>query len=250
MSASTRIRFGDLTYDEIRESAEAGALVVVPTGCTEQQGPHLPVGFDTWLAETVATAAAEEAQKEYALRVLVLPSLPFGPTPEHRSFGAGYIDLPRELHDGIVRSVLESLSEQGFRHVVVWRGCGGHDLRAPVEEFNRAHEGSSRADLPELPYHAIWCQLGDPTNPGGHADAFATSIALHLWPDMVRRDRISRPEQRPVDWSDPRLDFSRYSASGVIGDPTSASADLGARLWTEVVRRSAALLHEIAEGHV
>ena len=44
------MRFGELTYEEVRDKAraglrpgEAGWLAVVPTGCTEQQGPHLPV---------------------------------------------------------------------------------------------------------------------------------------------------------------------------------------------------------------
>lgn len=37
------MRFGDLTFREIHERAEAGWLAVVPTGCTEQQGPHLSV---------------------------------------------------------------------------------------------------------------------------------------------------------------------------------------------------------------
>ena len=45
------MRYGDLTYVQIRDCASQGWLVIVPTGCTEQQGPHLPVDFDTWFAE-------------------------------------------------------------------------------------------------------------------------------------------------------------------------------------------------------
>jgi creatinine amidohydrolase len=41
------VQFAELTAREIRHLAERGCLAVVPTGCTEQQGPHLPVGFDT-----------------------------------------------------------------------------------------------------------------------------------------------------------------------------------------------------------
>ena len=48
------VQFGDLTYREIRQYADTGCLALVPTGCTEQQGPHLPVSFDSWLVETVA----------------------------------------------------------------------------------------------------------------------------------------------------------------------------------------------------
>jgi len=100
------MRFGDLTFREIRERAEEGWLAVVPTGCTEQQGPHLPVDFDTWLAETVCLTAVQQAAEKYGVKALVLPALPFGPTPEHRNFGSGYIHIPQELHEQVVASVL------------------------------------------------------------------------------------------------------------------------------------------------
>jgi creatinine amidohydrolase len=85
-----------------------------------------------------------------------------------------------------VGHVLASLVDQGFRRLVIWRGCGGHDLRQTVERFNEQHSGP-RAFLP----------------------------GLHLRPEMVRRDLISNPSQSPVDWKDPDLDFARHSTSGV-----------------------------------
>ena len=54
-------RFIDYTYLEIRPLIDAGCLAILPTGCTEQQGPHLPVDFDTWFAESVALEAAQHA---------------------------------------------------------------------------------------------------------------------------------------------------------------------------------------------
>ena len=45
------MRLGTLTFQEIRERVDEGWLAIVPTGCTEQQGPRLTVDFDTWLAE-------------------------------------------------------------------------------------------------------------------------------------------------------------------------------------------------------
>ena len=44
------------------------------------------------------------------------------------------------------------------------------------------------------------------------------------------------------------MDFSRYSATGVIGDPTQASAELGAKLWEAVVEEVALIFKAIAEG--
>ena len=65
---------------------------VVPTGCTEQQGPHLAVDNDTWFAESLAVAAAEQVAPDVI--AAELPALPYGPTPEHRGFGAGFVDIP------------------------------------------------------------------------------------------------------------------------------------------------------------
>jgi hypothetical protein len=87
-------RFGDFTYQEICQCAQQDWLTIIPTDCTEQQGPHLPVDFDTWFAETLMVAAAEKAVQDYAVQAPVLPTIPYGPTPEHRHFGSGFIDLP------------------------------------------------------------------------------------------------------------------------------------------------------------
>jgi creatinine amidohydrolase len=232
------MRYGDLTYQEIAERIAAGWLALVPTGCTEQQGPHLPVDFDTWFAETLLLAASETAARRYEVESLVLPALPFGPTPEHRSFGAGYVDLPAEVHDDVLEAILESLVTQGFRRILIWRGCGGHDLRSRVKQFNTRHS-HVRVVLPEMPYHAIWLRLGAPSVASGHADSFTTSIMLHLRPDAVQLDRIADPQSQEPDWSESQLDFARYSTTGVIGDPTHASAELGGRLWDECVAAAA-----------
>ena len=241
------MRYGECTYLEIKDCVTRGALAVVPTGCTEQQGPHLPVDFDTWFAEAVAAAASERAQREYGVLSLVLPALPFGPTPEHRSFGSGYIDVPLRQHEAIVGSVLVSLAEQGFTRIVVWRGCGQHDLSGTVRRFNTGRAGCV-AVLPELPYHDVWSRVADSAVPGGHADSFSTSIALFLRPETVRTERIPPPQTGEVDWDDPALDFRRYSETGVIGDPTHAGAALGEKLWNAVVADVAATLRAVAAG--
>jgi len=197
------------------------------------------------MVEAVCLASAKHSAEKYGVNALVLPALPFGPTPEHRNFGSGYIHIDQMLHESLVSAVLGSLAEQGFTRIVVWRGCGAHTLSVVVEAFNKTHTGKTRAFLPELPYADIMQRVA-PGIPGGHADSFATSIALHLRPQAVRVDRIPEPENKPVDWDDPDLDFARYSASGVIGDPTHATAELGARLWNTIVETVALEFREIA----
>lgn len=222
--------------------------MVVPTGCTEQQGPHLTVDFDTWFAESVCADAASHAKEVHGLDVLVLPASPFGPTPEHRDFGSGFVDIPERLHQELVRATLESLADQGFTKIIVWRGCGQHGLDGVVNEFNSARSGSAIAFLPDHPYHDIWVKYGDPRDSGGHADSFATSIALHLRADSVRQDKIADSGCKPVDWGDPNLNFADYSPNGVVGTPIYASAELGKVVWRHVVEHVAGVFKRVADS--
>ncbi len=242
-------RYGDLTFLEIKERADNGCVAIVPTGCTEQQGPHLSVDFDTWFAETFMNAVSEYAKEHYGVCSLVLPALPYGPTPEHRHFGYGYIDIPQTLHQDLIRATVKSLSEQGFTRIILWRGCGAHQLQGVADEIN-AHSEDLEVFVPDAPYHESWCRIGDPSVPGGHADSFTTSLALYLRPESVREDKIVNPNSAAVDWDDPQLDFAQYSATGVIGDPTHASTELGEKLWRDIVKSTAQLLKRIALGDV
>ncbi len=244
---SLSLKFENLTYHEIKEKIIKGWPAIIPTGCTEQQGPHLPVGFDTWLIEVVSEAASEYTLKKYNINSLVLPALPFGPTPEHRNYGSGYIDIPQELHEKLIYNMMVSLKEQGFKTIIILQGCGGHNLGKSIIKFNKEQTSEVKAYLPTLPYNDIWCRVGDPNVPGGHADSFATSIALYLKPGMVRKDRIPVPENKIVDWEDPELDFRKYSSTGIIGDAQHASKELGKRLWEEVVKEVALIIKKIVE---
>lgn len=239
------VRFGEMTFEEVAVAATAGSLVVLPTGCTEQQGPHLPVDFDTWFAEAVINEAATRLPGTSP--VLVLPAIPFGPTPEHRGFGAGFIDVPVSTYDAFVRAVVDSLADQGFTRILIWRGCGGHDLQSMVGDFNDARDGTATAFLPLDPFHEIWCSVGDPGVPGGHADSFTTSIVMARRPNDLRLGRIPPGESAQPDLADPELDFTSVSATGVVGSAAHASAELGHQLWEASIRAVADTLRHVAD---
>ena len=57
--------FGNLTYEELKLAAKQDWLILVPTGCIEQQGPHLPVDFDTWFVAQVCISSSDLAKEEY-----------------------------------------------------------------------------------------------------------------------------------------------------------------------------------------
>ncbi len=240
------MRFTDLTYEEVRDRARRGACVFVPLGCTEQQGPHLPVGFDTMMISAMTEAIAERIESQHGRDVLVLPALPYGPAPEHTGFGAGYVNLRQSTHEAVVLDVVESMAAQGFRTILVWRGCGQHDLAAVIQRFNVEHT-SARAWQPVVDYPATADRVFGRPVPGGHADSFATSICLLLRPEAVRRDLIARPVNKAFEWGS-AMDFSAISDTGVIGDPTAASEDAGAALWDAIIAEGTAITLAILDG--
>lgn len=238
--------YGKLTYLEIKEKVDEGYMAVLPTGCTEQQGPHTSVDFDTWLASELSISAAVRANEKYGAKYLVVPTIPYGPTPEHRNYGYGFIDIPQDVYEGLIYSVLKSLAQQGFRKIVIFRGCGGHHLNNVAERFNNDFKGVSVANIPHYPFYDVWCKYGDPNLPGGHADSFTTSLALFKRKETVREDKIYNPYSEEPDWADPNLDFSKYSKTGVIGDPTQATEELGEKLWNSTVEAVADTFRDVA----
>ncbi|MGE3799099.1 MAG: creatininase family protein, partial [Thermomicrobiales bacterium] len=82
---ATRFLFHELTREEIGRRARDGAIAVLPTGAIEQHGPHLPVGTDTFAVEHIVRFAAASIADR--VPVLVTPTLPFGCSPHHLSFG-------------------------------------------------------------------------------------------------------------------------------------------------------------------
>lgn len=240
------VEYGKLTFLEIKEKAAEGYMAIIPTGCTEQQGPHSTVDFDIWLATELSIEAAELADKNHGVKSLVLPTIPFGPTPEHRNYGYGYIDIPQKVYEDVIYAIMVSLADQGFRQLVIMRGCGGHLLNSVGVRFNQDYAGKAGVEILAHPFHDVWCTHADPQIPGGHADSFTTSLGLYKHPDRIREELIADPSSSEPDWDDPELDFAAYSATGVIGDPTHASKELGEKLWKGSVEAIAANLVEIS----
>lgn len=147
----------------------------------------------------------------------------------------------------MISSILISLAEQGFNSLVVWQGCGGHNLRNVVQVFNQSNQFHAKAYLPVLSYEKLWCRYGNPLIPGGHADSFSTSIALYLKPQMVREKLIPMPETQEVNWNDPALDFSKYSTTGVIGDARHGTKKIGQKIWTELVKQASIIIKNVAD---
>lgn len=196
--------------------------VLLPTGATEQHGPHLPLFTDTVIARAVADRAAALLPGAS----VVAPAVPYGASGEHADF-PGTISLGHEALRGLLVEAVRSLSPWAARVVFV-NGHGGNTATLDAVAGQLRREGHDVAWSP--------CAA-----PGGdaHAGATETSIMLHLAPELVHTDRLETGDTRPLAVLLPELrahGVRAVSRTGVLGDPTGADSREGRRLVEEMTR--------------
>ena len=55
------MKLAELTWPTVAQAVAAGVTtVILPLGATEQHGPHLPLGTDTWRAVALAERLAKQ----------------------------------------------------------------------------------------------------------------------------------------------------------------------------------------------
>ncbi|MCL4499598.1 MAG: creatininase family protein, partial [Chloroflexi bacterium] len=111
-----------LRRTEIAAARDAGAVVLVPIGSTEQHGDHLAVDMDIRTATTICARAAEQ-QTEFP--ILVGPSVWSGYSPHHME-NPGTITLRFETFAALLTDVVDSIRTNGFQHIILINGHGGN----------------------------------------------------------------------------------------------------------------------------
>ena len=122
------------THAAIR--AEKWQVAVLPFGATEPHNLHMPYGTDNFQVEALARRACGHAWEKGA-RVLLLPTLPFGVNTNHLKVPGGVACsvLPTTLL-AIITDIVESLSMQGIRKLVLLNGHGGNELKPLMRELH------------------------------------------------------------------------------------------------------------------
>jgi creatinine amidohydrolase len=133
----------ELNWMQLEEYLARDDRIVLPLGSTEQHA-YLSLGTDNLLAERVSVEAAEP------LGVPVLPVLPYGMTPSFAAF-PGSPSLRLETFASVLRDLLDSLHEQGFRRFLLVNGHGGNiPAGGLVREWAAGH-----ADAQAI-FHSWW----------------------------------------------------------------------------------------------
>jgi mycofactocin precursor peptide peptidase len=195
--------------------------LIIPLGSTEQHGPHLPLDTDTRIAVAVARAVVEQLDGDWQLA----PALGYGASGEHEGF-PGTISIGTAALQHVLVEFGRSASGWARRMVFV-NGHGGN-----VEAVANA-TALLRAESRDV----TWCSCSA-VGADAHAGHTETSVLLHISPDDVWLDERVPGNDAPLAELMPQLrsgGVAAVSPIGVLGDPMTATAEEGARIFAEMV---------------
>jgi creatinine amidohydrolase len=251
MSAVTEFRYNRLTWPEMNEAIALEKLVILPTGSTEQHGPHLPLDVDLFLCESVCLEVGRRCPEQ----VLVLPGhrvwLEPAPHrfPRHDSHRAG------DIH----RLLLEHYQERRLPRLPTHPAVNGHGSNTPLIDLVARKTVLATSSLCfATGYYLFLMEAFAKVRESAviaHADEFETSLYLHLAGERVQMDKAIEDNDRrgqflssdstgnyPVRFNDY---WGRWTKTGVHGDPTKATAEKGRILFEAAVTGLIDLVHEL-----
>ena len=199
--------------------------IMVPLGSTEQHGPHLPLDTDTRIATAVARAAQAGLGARCEQGWLVAPAIAYGASGEHQSF-AGTISIGTEALTTLLVEYGRSASCWAQRLVFI-NGHGGNVGALKSAATRLRAEGRDVG----------WCPCAA-AGGDAHAGHTETSVLLHISPADVLTDRWLAGNDAPLPELLPSMrrgGVAAVSSVGVLGDPTTATASEGKRIFAEMV---------------
>ncbi|TWD82372.1 creatinine amidohydrolase [Kribbella amoyensis] len=243
-------RLAEMTTDQARDAVRESPLAIIPVGAQEQHGGGMAMSTDS----VRAVGLAERVAERLAGRAVVAPAVNYGVSPHHLEF-AGTMSLSPATFTAVVRELVDSLSQHGWRRFLVITGHGGNNpaLSVLAQEYVR-----SDLVFAWTPFTSVVADLIDGVSEvHGHAGEAETAQMLYLAPDLVQVDRLE-PGATTLDELGPvarlarraggprvSVGFDVYHKRGVLGDPRIATAEQGRLLVETAADRIADFAEEL-----
>lgn len=230
----------ELTWIEVRDAIAAGkTTIIIPTGGTEQNGPHIVLGKHNYLVKYKAGEIA--ARLGNALVAPVVAYVPEGdvdPPTGHMRY-AGTITTPQDVFVKVLEYAARSFKQHGFLDVVLVGDSGGNQegQRLVAAALNKEWAGG-----PARVHHitAYYPGRGDDwvvsqgvsaADVGSHAGTHDTASLMYINPSMLRFDKM--------------VVGKAGDGQGHVGDPAKATALFGRRILEMQIDDATAQIREL-----
>ena len=176
----------EIDAETARQKFEKSKLAVIPTGSTEQHGPHLPMGTDAMAGIAFGKVVAEK------LDAVFVPFPVIGVTPYHMPW-PGTISLQTSTFVNVFKDVVDCLYAHGIRRVLVTNGHEGNiaPLRVAADELQQKYR-DLRIVMSET--YVVVSKLF-PDLEMTHAAEMEALEAMCYDPSLVHLERATNPSE-------------------------------------------------------
>ena len=245
---------GEMTNPEVEAFLKSHHTVIVPTGATEQHGPHAPLITDVLIPQEVARRAAPK------IGAAVAPAINYALSYPHVGFiGLVHIRIPTFM--ALIEDLCASFAASGFKRIIFLNGHYDNTYAIAYACANAAERMPK--DVKAFPVN-YWDGLTaeevaefSTLKNGLHANRAETSAVLAINPSLVDMERANAefppfpeytvntgPVHTAFFFSAPG---SVYWAtkSGTWGDARNSTAETGERYLDACVRSTLLVLDNI-----
>ena len=181
----------EMTPPEIKRAARTcKGVCVVPMGCLESHGDHMPVGTDCFQIDAMVKRAAE-------IEPVVKFPVYFQTQIAEAAHLHGTFSLKARLIWDLLEGTLGEIARNGFKKIVLVNGHGGNYNLLPYFAFRRMEAPrdyalylyrNGRWPLADLPEAA---EVKDDER-FLHGGEIETSLMMAIRPDLVKRDKLQK----------------------------------------------------------
>jgi creatinine amidohydrolase len=241
------------THAFVRE--QAWQVAVLPFGATEPHNLHMPYGTDTLQVEELGRRACARAWEQGA-SVVLLPAIPYGVNTNHLKVPGGLACSVRPTTLlAILTDLVESLSRQKVRKLVLLNGHGGNELKPLTRELHHTTDVFLCV--------CDWFRMATDRyrdlfeKPGEHADEVETSLGLAFFGHLLKCELADEGAARPTrfealnrGWVSTTRPWHLATSNTGLGDPRAATAEKGRALMDILTERLAGFLVELSAAEM
>ena len=211
-----------MSWKDVEEYLKTNDIIIIPIGSTEEHGPGLPLGLDTYTAITLAEDAAVQTG------TIITPPIWFGDSPHHMAF-PGTVSIRTEILTEYLKDIIRSLAKHGFKKIII---INGHK----ITNLDALH--SATRNLKEYEFPDVFMAVIDPIKIGSvvankikeekehHAGELEASHMLYKFPHLIDKEKLPAIS--------PNLDaiYSRFMKPDLFSDGDSIDI-----VWSSVEQK-------------